>query len=386
MYLLLVPYFEKCYLFPRRIRVYPPVTNDIGTFLQNNVVSGLPLLAQEKDLNKMATVAQSTAKLLNEATNIGIREQAVVSNVTAYTSKMSASSLESIEQLSSALRMSLGLVPENSIAKSTRKDLTESLENVVRKVRFYAERGQLGSDSSLNSLFFLAQNNLAAESEASAASKRKRRAVATVSGLKANLNLVMRLYTAVLRGSLKGEVAKRFTTKYGSAVLKRSSSSSLGRSFTADGCKFAVSNNPIKSPDVFEIFNTSFNNPYSELPDIASPIAGLSYSTSSGEEIPIQNLPRNETIAIQLNSTRSTTTTTSSTRIVNPNGFIEGELVLDIPVFNGSLLRVDVRVNSPLNNNVGVFLRPGKMPTDADWSYRLNQSAYEEFSRVFTPR
>eukprot|EP00794_Sanderia_malayensis_P008787 gene8787-9725_t len=363
----------------RAINVYPPITDNLGNFLEDKVVSKMSEMLQENDMSKVITASQASAKLLSY-TKMGTQEQHIISNITKYTSQLSPSTIESVEQLSTELKFSLNLVPESAVANDTRHYMTRVLQDMVDKTSNWAASGQLGSDAAINALLFLTQNNIAAESVATTSSEnggnaRKRRAVSQrVSSLEANLNMVMRIYTSVLRASLRGEKAKQFLTKYGTAILKRSAATKLSNVLSANGCTFEVQGFSPAYPDIFQIFNTSFSNPHAKLSGIASPVAGLSYSTPAGREILVKDLPSNNQIVIKLNTTRPMPYQKLN-KIVSPNSFAEGELIINIPVENSSLFRVDFVFNSIQTNMTDVYLKPGSMPTDLDTMYRLNQTA-----------
>ena len=356
-----------------------PVVDNVGSFLQTNVVSKLSFLTSENDLNKVVITAQSSAKLLSESGNIGKKESDILSNITGSTSTVTASSLENIEQLSGTLKFSINLLHVNAVLQQTRTTLTTSLEKMTNKVDNWADRGQLASKSSLNALLFLAQDNIAAASYPKAnISDRSRRSIpSSPSQLRKNLNIAMIIYSSILRASIRGQGTTQITTKYGTVALKRTRSSLIDKIQTGDGCSFSLNHSIGAYEDVFKIFNTSRTVPYQTpvTTKIASKVAGLSFSLPNGTEISVKHLSLNESILVKLDrSLNIKTAPTVATRVIPGNGKVEGELIFKTADVNSSSVFVEVLINSGKESSIEAYISLGRIAADDEKQYLLKKS------------
>lgn len=368
-----------------------PVVNSVGSFLETNVVSKLSLLTTENDLNKVVVTSQSSAKLLRESGNIGKKESDILSNITRSASTMTASSLENIEQLSGTLKFSINMLIVDAVLQQTRTTLTTSLEKMTNKVENWANRGQLASKSSLDSLLFLAQDNIAAASYPNTnVSTRSRRSIpSSPTQLRKNLNIAMIIYSSILRASIRGQGPTQITTKYGTVALKRTRSSSIDKIQTGDGCSFYLNHSIGAYEDVFKIFNTSRNVPYQAptTTKIASKIAGLSFSLPNGTEISVQHLSANESILVTLDrSLNVRTVPLVATRVIPANGKVEGELMFNTADVNSSSIFVEVLINSGKASAIEAYISLGRIAADDEKQHLLKRSINgesEKFVKFF---
>ena len=292
---------------------------------------------------------------------------------------MTASSLENIEQLSSTLKFSINLLDVNAVLQQTRTTLTTSLEKMTNKVDNWADRGQLASKSSLDSLLFLAQDNIAAASyqNENVSTRSKRSIPSSPSQLRKNLNIAMIIYSSILRASIRGQGPTQITTKYGTVTLKRTRSSSIDKIQTGDGCSFFLNHSIGAYEDVFKIFNTSRTVPYQTpvTTKIASKVAGLSFSLPNGTEISVKHLSLNESILVKLDrSLNIKKAQTVATRVIPGNGKVEGELIFKTADLNSSSVFVEVLINSGKESSIEAYISLGKIAADDEKQYLLKRS------------
>ena len=366
------------------VTVKPP-QEDATEFLNNNVISSIKLLTQESDLNKVVSVSQASAKLLKESGTIGTQQASIISNITESASQMSAPSLESVSQLSSALKSSVELVNEDALQLEARQKLTTSLEKMVGNVENFASKGQLAGKPSLESLLFLLQNNIASNT-LRRANGRVRRAISQLPlPVQKNLNLAMQLYLAILRASIRGEDSTALSNKYGTAILKRDKAESLNKTLTADNCTFVLKRTLQTNDDLFQIFNTSFSDPFALTSPIESKIAGLGYLTTNGTQLTVKDLPVNESILIKLDGTPSRKISWSfqGTKVIKPKASADGDLILSGMNATEELLTVEIISSSGPIRSVDAYLKPAKVPVNGTAIYPFNFSIHGTLIKHF---
>ena len=364
------------------VTVNPP-KEDPTEFLNANVISSINLLTSEKDTNKVVAVTQASVKLLNESGPIGTRQESILSSVTESASQMSAPSLEAVDQLSNALRSSVGLVNENAFQSQTRQKLTTSLEKMINKVDVFASKGQLADQTSLKSLLFLAQNNIASDSLRNASGGRVRRAISQMpSEIMKNLNLVMQLYMAILRTRIRGEEASTFSNKYGKVILKRDSSALLNKTLNAEDCSFVLKKSLITHSDIFQVFNVSYNDPFMSPSPIESKIAGLGYSTANGTQVTVKDLPYNESILIKLggSTSRKKAWSIASSKIIKAKASIDGEMTVTGLNTTATMLIVEVISNMGPIGSIDAYLKPKSNHSAVFW---LNNTRHGSLIKHF---
>ena len=368
------------------VTVNPP-KEDPTEFLNTNVVSSINLLTSEKDMNKVVAVTQASVKLLNESGPIGTRQETILSSVTESASQMSAPSLEAVDQLSNALRSSVGLVNENAFQSQTRRTLTTSLEKMINKVDVFASKGQLADQSSLKSLLFLAQNNIASDTLRTTNGRVRRATSQVPSEIMKNLNLVMQLYMAILRTRIRGEDASVLSNKYGKVVLKRDKSVLLNKTLSADNCGFVLKKSLITHSDIFQVFNVSYNDPFTSPSPIESKIAGLSYSTANGTQATVKDLPYNESILITLDgsTSRKKAWSNASSKIIKAKTSVDGEMTAMGLNATSAMLIIEVISNTGSVRSIDAYLKPKVVPANGSAMVWLNASRHGSLIKHFHP-
>ena len=350
-------------------------------------MSSLPLLTLENDLNKVVSVAQASARLLSDSGVKGTHVAGIVSSIAGNASKTSASSLEAVGQLSSALKLSVGLVKETDLKTEARATMTDSLERMINKAEVFASQGQLVDENSTNSLLYLVQNNIASETGHSGGGRERRASVSSSSHLRRNLNLAMKLYMSILRASIRGEDASVFVNKYGSTVLRRDKGRLLNTTFEAGGCSFVLNKTLGSYKDVFQIFNISHDDPFANPSTVVSKVAGLSFASPNGTEIAVKDLPETEAILVKLDRRSETSKLWGhkESKIIKARNSIEGEIRVAGLRTDTKMIIVEVFGNAGPTFNVDAFLREKATPDHDSIMHRLNISKYGTLMKHFLP-
>ena len=339
-------------------------------------MSGIKLLTSENDLNKVVSITQASTKLLSESGTLGAKQTGILSTLTESTSQMNPASLEAVDQLSVAIQASVSLVNEAELRSDARVSLTTSLDRMITKVDAFASQGQLANQATLESLLFLVQNNIASEASQQMISRKRRSVSQSSAQVKRNLNLAMQLYTAILRASIRGEDASVLSNKYGQVVLRREKSQLLNTTLSSDDCSFVLNKVLGAYSDVFQIFNVSYNDPFTKPSPIESKIAGLSYSMPNGTEIAVKDLPDSEAILIRLDGSTSRKRLLSKAeyKVVPAKGSVEGEiLVIGIDV-NATTLIFEIMSHGRSISNIDAFVSSIKVANGAPSMFRFNVS------------
>ena len=326
-------------------------------------------------MNKVVSITQASVKLLSGSGPIGTQQTSILSNITESASQMSAASLEAVDQLSNAIRSSAGMVAENALKSETRRTLTASLDRMINKVDSFASDGQLAGQASLESLLFLVQNNIASDTIRGASNRLEISHIPLE--VKRNLNLAMKLYTAILRASIRGEDPSLFSNKYGKVFLRRDKSELLNRTLNAENCGFVLKKELGTQSDVFQIFNVSYKDPYiSSSSLIESKIAGLSYSMSNGTEMNVKDLPDNETILIKLDGSpsRKSAWSTLENKIIQPKTTVAGEMAFNDTSTIAAMLVVEIIPNSGSIGNINASLKQQTVLANTSGKFQLNVS------------